>query len=80
MGRQGAWWRMSDRHPDERPALVPPTPWSADTGPEPAWADAIRRGRKTRGDLLRALFDTFGDDDPARVAPSRPADDEAEGS
>ena len=66
--------------PEERSGPDPSAPWSADAGPEPAWADAIRRGRKARGDRLRAVFDTFGDDDPTTVAPSRAASDEDEGS
>jgi hypothetical protein len=69
---------VSGVEPDERPGPEPDpsAPWSADAGPEPAWADAIRRGRKARGDRLRAVFDTFGDDDRATLAPSRPASDE----
>jgi len=71
---------VSGVEPDGRPEPDPSAPWSADAGPEPAWADAIRRGRKARGDRLRAVFDTFGDDDQATAAPSRPASDEDGGS
>lgn len=37
-------------------------PWSRDAGPEPEWAEAIRQGRRARGDRLRDVFSTFGDD------------------
>ena len=36
--------------------------------PEPAWADAIRRGRRTRAERLREVFARF-DDDPAEEGP-----------
>ncbi|HEY5905399.1 MAG TPA: hypothetical protein VIX39_06280 [Actinomycetota bacterium] len=54
---------MSDMHPDEdRTAGGQETPWSVDAGPEPEWAEAIRRGRKARGDRLREVFAAFDDD------------------
>jgi hypothetical protein len=71
---------VSGVDPEERSGPDPSAPWSADARPEPAWADAIRRGRKARGDRLRAVFDTFGDDDPTAIAPSRATSDEDEGS
>jgi len=71
---------VSGVDPSERHEPDPSAPWSADAGPEPAWADAIRRGRRARGDRLRAVFDTFGDDDPASAASSSPVNDEDEGS
>ena len=71
---------MSGIEPDERPEPIPGAPWSPDEGPEPAWADAIRRGRKARGDRLREVFDRFGDDDAAAAARSRSASDEGDGS
>ena len=80
MGRSGAGGGVSGIEPDERPGPDPAAPWSADGGPEPAWADAIRRGRKARGDRLRAVFDTFGDDDPPTTLRRAPASDEDEGS
>jgi hypothetical protein len=70
---------VSGADPREHPAPDPPAPWSADTEPEPAWADAIRRGRKARGDRLRTVFAAFGDDDPS-TAPSRLASDEDDAS
>jgi hypothetical protein len=66
--------------PDEPLEPDPRAPWSADAEPEPAWADAIRRGRRARGDRLRAVFDSFGDDDPTTIAPSRPASAKGDGS
>lgn len=36
--------------------------------PEPAWADAIRRGRRTRAERLREVFARF-DDDPLEGGP-----------
>jgi len=36
--------------------------------PEPAWADAIRRGRRTRAERLREVFAGF-DDDPVEGGP-----------
>lgn len=80
MGRTGAGGKVSGVDPPERPAPDPPVPWSADTGPEPAWADAIRRGRKARGDRLRTVFAAFGDDDPSTAAPPRLASDEDDAS
>ncbi|MGZ8581136.1 MAG: hypothetical protein ACXWW9_07615 [Actinomycetota bacterium] len=53
-------------------------PWSLDAGPEPEWAEAIRKGRKARGDRLRAVFAAFDDDDDA-AAPPRPRDRQEEG-
>lgn len=56
---------MSGMDPrEERPAGAD-VPWSADAGPEPAWADAIREGRKARGERLRKVFAAFDDDDDA---------------
>ena len=71
---------MSRIEPDERPEQAPQAPWSPDEGPEPAWADAIRRGRKARGDRLREVFDRFGDDDADATTRPRPATDEGDGS
>lgn len=48
--------------------------------PEPEWADAIRRARQARGDRLREVFATFGEDDPATRAPRRRAPQEDDGS
>ena len=31
--------------------------------PEPEWADAIRRGRRSRAERLREVFATFDDED-----------------
>ena len=57
-------------HPDEdRTTGGQEAPWSVDAGPEPEWAEAIRRGRKARGDRLREVFAAF-DDDPAPEASS----------
>ena len=36
--------------------------------PEPAWADAIRRGRRTRAERLRTVFATFDDEERAAGA------------
>ena len=80
MGRPGAGRGVSRIEPDERPEQAPRAPWSPDEGPEPAWADAIRRGRKARGDRLREVFDRFGDDDVDANTRSRPASDEGEAS
>jgi hypothetical protein len=44
------------------------TPWAADEGPEPEWADAIREGRKRRSVRLRAIFEGF-DDAGSGIAP-----------
>ena len=71
---------MSRIESDARPEQAPRAPWSPDEGPEPAWADAIRRGRKARGDRLREVFDRFGDDDADATARSRPASDEGDAS
>jgi len=71
---------VSGIDPDGRPELDPRAPWSPDAEPEPAWADAIRRGRKARGDRLREVFDRFGEEDTAATAPARPASDEDDGS
>jgi hypothetical protein len=79
MGRPGAWGGVNVG-PDERLDPDPSAPWSADAEPEPAWADAIRRGRKARGNRLRAVFDSFDDDDPTTIAPSRPAGAKGDGS
>jgi hypothetical protein len=66
-------------HPDEdRTAGGQEAPWSVDAGPEPEWAEAIRRGRKARGDRLREVFATF-DGDPAPTT-SRPRATDEEGS
>lgn len=52
------------------------SPWSRDAEPEPEWAEAIREGRRVRGDRLREVFATFGDDEPA-MRPPRPSGPEA---
>lgn len=80
MGGPGAGRGVSGIDPDGRPEPNPPAPWSHDAGPEPAWADAIRRAREARGDRLREVFDRFGEEDTAAIAPSRPASDEGDGS
>lgn len=68
---------MSHMPPDEDRADAEGTPWSADPGPEPEWADAIRKGRKERGDRLRAIFDAFADGEgPAEATPAG-ADEDA---
>ncbi len=36
----------------------------ADAEPEPGWADAIREGRKARGERLKEVFASFDDEDP----------------
>jgi hypothetical protein len=51
-------------------------PWSVDAGPEPEWAEAIRRGRKARGDRLREVFATFDDDPAPETSPPRSTDEE----
>ena len=38
--------------------------------PEPAWADAIRRGRRSRAERLRTVFATFDDEEPVAGAPT----------
>ena len=68
--------RGTDRrepHPDETPASSRDQGNDADletirTEPEPEWADAIRRGRRTRTERLRSVFATFDEDD-AGTAP-----------
>lgn len=66
---------MSGMHPDEeRLTDGQEAPWSPDAGPEPEWAEAIREGRKARGDRLREVFATFDDDH--RPIPPRRARDE----
>jgi hypothetical protein len=40
--------------------------------PEPAWADAIRRGRRSRAERLRTVFATFDDEE---LVPGGPVDD-----
>lgn len=64
---------MAERErPDEPGAATPNDPWDraqADAEPEPEWADAIREGRKARGDRLREVFASFEDDDPATRPP-----------
>jgi len=63
---------VSDMHPDEdRTAGGQEAPWSVDAGPEPEWAEAIRRGRKARGDRLREIFATFDDDPTPTTSPPR---------
>lgn len=73
---------MSDMDPREERATNREVPWSADDGPEPGWAEAIRKGRKERGDRLREVFATFGDDgrSPPSRPPRRPAGREGDGS
>jgi hypothetical protein len=56
------------------------TPWSADAGPEPEWAEAIRRGRKARGDRLREVFAAFDDDAEPSRRPRRPEGREGDAS
>ena len=58
-----------ERPKDKEPAAE--VPWDraqADAEPEPEWADAIRAGRKARGERLKDVFATF-DDDPATRPP-----------
>ena len=73
---------MSDMDPREERTANREVPWSADDGPEPRWAEEIRKGRKERGDRLREVFATFGDDDrpPSSRTPRRPAGREGDGS
>jgi hypothetical protein len=42
--------------------------------PEPDWADAIRRGRRTRAERLRTVFATFDDEQ----ATGEPLDEQRE--
>ena len=59
-------------HPaEDRTAGGQETPWSVDAGPEPEWAEAIRRGRKARGDRLREVFAAFDDDPAPEASPPR---------
>ena len=68
---------MSDMHPDEdRTAGGQEAPWSVDARPEPEWAEAIRRGRKARGDRLREVFATFNDDPAPKTSPPGATDEE----
>ena len=69
---------MSGIDPDERPQPGPRAPWAPDEEPEPAWADAIRRGRKARGDRLREVFDSFGDEESVALGPTSPTNDEVD--
>lgn len=58
-----------DRTPDNEEAGSSGAEATAPTGePEPAWADAIRRGRRTRAERLREVFARF-DDDPLEGGP-----------
>ena len=68
---------MSDMHPDEdRTPGGQDVPWSVDAGPEPEWAEAIRRGRKARGDRLREVFAAFDDGPAPETSPPRAPDEE----
>jgi hypothetical protein len=59
-------------HPDEdRTAGGQEAPWLVDAGPEPEWAEAIRRGRKARGDRLREVFAALDDDPAPKASPRR---------
>jgi hypothetical protein len=69
---------VSGIDPDELPQPSPRAPWAPDEEPEPAWADAIRRGRKARGDRLREVFDRFGDEGSAASDPTRRTSDEVD--
>ena len=71
---------MSRIESDERPEQAPRAPWTPDEGPEPAWADAIRRGRKAHADRLREVFDRFGDDGADATTSSRLPSDGGDGS
>ncbi len=62
---------MSDMERGERPTSDRDAPWSLDVGPEPEWADAIRQARRERGDQLRELLSTPGDDDADRDVADR---------
>ena len=57
---------MSER---ERPDDVPWDRAERDAEPEPDWAEAIRQGRKDRGERLKDVFATFDDDDPTTRPP-----------
>lgn len=63
---------MSGMERDEDRGSARDAPWAADAGPEPTWAEAIRLGRKARGDRLREVFATFADEDPVTLTPVRP--------
>ena len=63
---------MSEMEREEGRRSAHEAPWAADAEPEPAWAEAIRTGRKARGDRLREVFATFADEDPATLTPARP--------
>lgn len=58
-----------ERPNDRAQAEVPWDRAKADAEPEPEWADAIRAGRKARGERLKDVFATFDDDDPATRPP-----------
>jgi hypothetical protein len=55
--------------PEELDASVPWDRAQTDAEPEPDWADAIREGRKARGERLKDVFATFDEDDPETRPP-----------
>ncbi len=64
MARPGRGGNVSGMDRDGEPTDPAAAPWPRDAGPEPGWAEAIRQGRKARGDNLRAVFASFGEEDP----------------
>ena len=63
---------MAERERPNDRAQAPEVPWDraqADAEPEPEWADAIRAGRRARGERLKDVFATFDDDDPETRPP-----------
>jgi hypothetical protein len=60
-----------DRTDDPAPSRSS-VPWDraqTDAEPEPDWAEAIREGRKARGERLKEVFADFDDDDPETRPP-----------
>jgi hypothetical protein len=51
---------------DHGDGQAPTSPTPSDAEPEPAWAEEIRRRRKDRGDRLRQVFASFGEDEADR--------------
>jgi hypothetical protein len=56
---------MTERPRDDGEPAETDAPWSRapeSTESEPEWAAEIRERRRARGDRLRQIFDTFGDE------------------